>query len=303
MYKRSSWDREGTGTASEVCVKSGQRGDVYTFVSRKSGVQTFTGHPWPKGGGPSESVMSVSEEIAALRADLERMKKEKELQKRKWETEFERLRRERSWGTSFDTQGGGNSADRRGTAASTMGPMWTREVSAAGGLKQNLPNFPRGIVPKFPVECSPSEHIAWEQRFEFFIADQDLRHTISPDASEIAVISCTNNAYIFGQFGEDLVLEHRRVWGYISEATADAPFENSLSLHFVCLEDDEGMVVASLSSRAAFACGGAGESSVHGGRRNINCSVHSPPVPGTSIAPPYSCRRSWFSGRGGRGRR
>ena len=49
MYKRSSWDREGTGTAIEVCVKSGQRGDVYTFVSRKSGVQTFTGHPWPKG--------------------------------------------------------------------------------------------------------------------------------------------------------------------------------------------------------------------------------------------------------------
>ena len=61
-----------------------------------------------KGDGPSESVMSVSEEIAALRADLERMKKEKELQQRKWETEFERLRRERSWGTSFDRQGGGN---------------------------------------------------------------------------------------------------------------------------------------------------------------------------------------------------
>ena len=27
------------------------------------------------------------------------------------------------------------------------------------------------------------------------------------------------------------------------------------------------------------------------------------PVPGTSIAPPYSCRRSWFLGRGARGRR
>ena len=172
--------------------------------------------------------MSVSEEIAALKADLERMKKEKELQKRKWETEFERLRRERSWGTSFDRQGGGNSADRRGTAVSTMGPMWTRGVSAAGGLRQNLPNFPRGIVPKFPVECSPSEYIAWEQRFEFFIADQDLRHTISPDAPEIAVIICTNNAYLFGQFGEELVLEHRQVWGYISDAAADAPFEISL---------------------------------------------------------------------------
>ena len=196
-----------------------------------------------KGDGPSESVMSVSEEIATLRADLERvqreketalrvnlerMKKEKKLQKQKWETEFERLRRERAWGTSFDRQGGGNSADHRRTTVSTMGPLWTRGVSAAGGLRKKLPNVPRGIVPKFPVECSPSEYIACEQRLEFFIADQDLRHTISPDAPEIAVISCTNNAYLFGQFGEELVLEHRRVWGYISKATADAPFENSL---------------------------------------------------------------------------
>ena len=109
-----------------------------------------------------------------------------------------------------------------------MGPMWTRGVSAAGGLKQNLQNFPRDILPKFAVECSPSEYIAWQQHFEFFIADQDLRHTISPDAPEIAVISCTNNACLFGQFGEELVLEHRQVWGYISEATADAPFEDRL---------------------------------------------------------------------------
>ena len=109
-----------------------------------------------------------------------------------------------------------------------MSPMWTRGVSAAGGLRKNLPNVPRGIVPIFPVEYSPSEYIAWEQRFEFFIADQDLRHTISPDAPEIAVISCTNNAHLFGQFGEELVLEHRQVWGYISDAAADAPFENSL---------------------------------------------------------------------------
>ena len=63
----------------------------------------------------------------------------------------------------------------------------------------------------------------------FFIADQDLRHTISPDAPEIAVISCINNSYLFGQFGEELVLEHRQVRrGYISEATADAPFEDRL---------------------------------------------------------------------------
>ena len=95
-----------------------------------------------------------------------------------------------------------------------------------------------------------------------------------------------------------------------------------MSLHFGCLEVNEEVVVAPSSSRAAFACGGAGESSVHGGRRPQfflcphfpsrdndaccwhrercirNCSVHSPPVPGTSIEPPCSCRRSWFSGRG-----
>ena len=171
------------------------------------------------------------EEVAALRAELEKAKRELgaiKAKTRECETEFERLRRERSWGTSFDRQGGGNSADRRGTAASTMGVMWTRGVSAAGGLRQSLPNFPRSIVPKFPAECSPYEYIAWERRFEVFIANQGLRHTISPDAPEIAVISCTNNAYLFGQFGEDLVLEDRQVWGYISEATADAPFDNRL---------------------------------------------------------------------------
>ena len=186
----------------------------------------------PRAGTASEGIMVVlDEEVAALRAKLEKAKREVEAiqaKTRECETEFERLRRERSWGTSFDRQGDGNSADRRGTASSTMGPMWTREVSAPGGLRQSLPNFPRGIVPKFPVECSPSEYIAWEQRFEFFIANQGLRHTISLDAPEIAVISCTNNAYLFGQFGEELVLEHRQVWGYISEGAADAPFEISL---------------------------------------------------------------------------
>ena len=106
--------------------------------------------------------------------------------------------------------------------------MDTWSKCCSGGLRQNLPIFLRGIVPKFPVECSPSEYIAWEKLFEFFIANQGLRHTISLDAPEIAVISCTNNAYLFGQFGEEHVLEHIQVWGYMSDAAADAPFEISL---------------------------------------------------------------------------
>ena len=141
---------------------------------------------------------------------------------------LERLRRERSLGTSFGGQGGGNSADRRGTAVSTMGSMWTREVSAGGGLGQGLPYVPRSIVPKFPVECTPYVYTAWERRFEVFIANQGLGHTISPDAPQIAVISCVDDAYLFGHFGEALATDRRRVWGYISEATAGAPFEDRL---------------------------------------------------------------------------
>ena len=137
---------------------------------------------------------------------------------RESQAKLERSRKERSLGTSFAGQGGGNAADRRGTAVS----------SAAGGSSRSLQNFPRGIVPKLPVECSPSQYIAWEQHFEAFLTDQGLCHTISSGAPEIAATSYTNNAYLFGQFGEDLVMDHRLVWWYISEATADTAFEDRL---------------------------------------------------------------------------
>ena len=164
-----------------------------------------------------EGFTSRREEVEAQRKKRETAAKRKATN-RESEAKLERSRKERSLGTSFAGQGGGNAADRRGTAVS----------SAAGGLSQNLQNFPRGIVPKLPVECLPSQYIAWEQRFEFFLRDQGLCHTISSDAPEIAVISCTFNAYLFSQFGEDLVMDHRLVWWYISEATTDAPFEDRL---------------------------------------------------------------------------
>ena len=164
-----------------------------------------------------EDLTSMGDEIEAQRKKRETAAKRKAAN-RESEAKLERSRKERSLGTSFAGQGGGNAADRRGTAVS----------SAAGGLSQNLQNFPRDIVPKLPVECSPSQYIAWEQRFEFFLTDQGLCHTISSDAPEIAVISCTYNAYLFGQFGEDLVMDHSLVWWYISEATADAPLEDRL---------------------------------------------------------------------------
>ena len=115
--------------------------------------------------------MFVSEEVAAFRADLETIKREKddtqaelarvELEKEASDAENRehgmRFRRERSLGTSFDRQDGDNSADRRGTAVPTMGSMWTRGVSTAADLEQSLTYVFRGIVPKLPVECSPSE--------------------------------------------------------------------------------------------------------------------------------------------------
>ena len=164
--------------------------------------------------------MPLSEEyVAALQADLERVQRENEaMQQEKREkeaTDSGRLRRERSLGTSFGRQGGGVSADQRGTAATTMGFMWTRGVSTGAGLGQSLPYVPRGIVPKFPMECPPYVYIAWERRFEGFIPNQGLSHTISPDAPQIAVINSVDDAYLFGHFGEALVTEHRRTSGYI----------------------------------------------------------------------------------------
>ena len=154
--------------------------------------------------------------------------KRKATANRESEAKLERSRKERSLGTSFAGQGGGNAADRRGTAVSAMGSTLTRGVSTGADLGQPLQNFPRGILPKLPVECSPSQYIAWEQRFEAFLTDQGLCHTISSGAPEIAATSYTNNAYLFGQFGEDLVMDHRLVWWYISEATADTAFEDRL---------------------------------------------------------------------------
>ena len=109
--------------------------------------------------------MVLSEQdAAALRADLERLQRPvgaAEAANREYEVELERLRKERSMGTSFDGQGGGGSADLRGTAATTMGSMWTRGVSVGGGLRQGLFNLPRSVVPKFPGECLPYAYIAW----------------------------------------------------------------------------------------------------------------------------------------------
>ena len=109
-----------------------------------------------------------------------------------------------------------------------MGSTWTRGVSTGGGLGQSLPYVPRGTVPKFPMECPPYVYIAWERRFNVFISNQGLGHTISPDAPRIDVISCADGTYLLGHFGEALVTEHRQTWGYICDATAGAPFENRL---------------------------------------------------------------------------
>ena len=171
------------------------------------------------------------EEIAQLRESNKTLREEAEREataNRESEAKLERSRKERSFGTSFAGQGGGNAADRRGTAVWAMGSTLTRGVSTGADLGQPLQNFPRGILPKLPVECSPSQYIAWEQRFEAFLTDQDLCHTISSGAPEIAATSDTNNADLFGQFGEDLVMDHRLVWWYISEATADTAFEDRL---------------------------------------------------------------------------
>ena len=118
----------------------------------------------------------LREGLTLMREEAKREKREeaaeREAANRESEAKLERSRKERSLGTSFAGQGGGNAADRRGTANSAMGFMWTRGVSTGADLEKVLPYVSRVIIPKFPVECSPPEYITWEQRFEAFIADQ-----------------------------------------------------------------------------------------------------------------------------------
>ena len=215
-------------------------------------------------------IFIIQKHVAPLRADLKRVQREKEVaeaENREYEAKLERLRRERSVGTSFDGQGGGGSAARRGIAATTMGSMWTSGVSTGGGLGPSLPYVPRGIVPKFPVECPPYVYIAWGRRFEAFITNQGLGHTISPDAPQIAVISCVDDAYLFGHFGEALVTEHRRTWGYICEATAGAPFENRL---YECHSVSDALRTMREWALPLPPADGVGGCPIYGGRRPQN---------------------------------
>ena len=115
-----------------------------------------------------EDLTSMREEAEAKREKREEAAEREATANRESEAKLERSRMERSLGTSLAGQGGGNAADRRGTAVSAMGSMWTRGVSTAADLEQGLPHVSRGIIPRSPVECSPSEYIAWEQHFEFF---------------------------------------------------------------------------------------------------------------------------------------
>ena len=85
------------------------------------------------------------EEIAQLRESNKTMREEakRKAANRESQTKLERSRKERSLGTSFAGQGGGNAADRRGTAVSAMDSMLTRGVSTGADLGQPLQNFPR----------------------------------------------------------------------------------------------------------------------------------------------------------------
>ena len=130
--------------------------------------------------------------------------------------------------------------------------------------------YSSGCFTKFPAECPPYVYIAWERRFEVFIASQCLGHTISPDAPQINVISCVDHAYLFWPFRRDPchgtqtgmgVHLRRDCWCSLRESSL------RVSLRVGCFEDNEVVGVAPSNSRAAFACGGVGGSSSHGGRR------------------------------------
>ena len=113
-------------------------------------------------------------------------------------------------------------------------------MRVGGGLGQGLSYVSRDGVPKFPAKGPPYVYIAWERCFEVFIANQGLGHNISPDAPQITVISCVDDAYLFGHFGEALVTAQRGIEVHLRSDCWCSLRESFLrvSLRFGCFEDN-----------------------------------------------------------------
>ena len=128
--------------------------------------------------------MPLSEEgAAALRADLERLQREKgaaEAVNREYEAKLERLRKERSLGISFDGQGGGGSADRRGTSATTMASMV--HDGGAGGRWQG-----QRVTPVVARSRAKRDGL-WPGMFALMATQEDIARSIDelslPDVVE-----------------------------------------------------------------------------------------------------------------------
>ena len=206
MYKRSSWDREGTGTASEgrhihLCEPEKRRTNFYwTSVA--------------KGDGPSEGIMFVSdEEVTALRAKVERAKKElerakKELERAKWEKELQKraYEAEIEW-FQYEAELEGLQSDRMGMP---MFPKyeaeieWLRYGAELGWLQSDRMGMPMFPLSEGPQQLAPTA-VALAGEGPTVEVTTDTRvfpDTAAPDSSvERATTKLTSAARLSSKIG------------------------------------------------------------------------------------------------------
>ncbi|CAN0521544.1 unnamed protein product, partial [Ectocarpus sp. 12 AP-2014] len=98
---------------------------------------------------------------------------------------------------------------------------------AAGGRDDFLVSRGRmnnSPPPKFPLNGSRAQIIAWQQRMMIHMDNKNLGYVFSADAQEIPVVNCDDRAVLARKYGDGPVSQHVRAFGILLEAVTNAPF-------------------------------------------------------------------------------
>ena len=95
---------------------------------------------------------------------------------------------------------------------------------------QNTSSTPTAFIysrpPKFPSLASKVSH--WEQHMSHFIQAQGLGYTIRHNTNPVTIVNSADHESLVYRYGEQTVADHEKAWGFLVDATTDAPFKERL---------------------------------------------------------------------------
>ena len=101
---------------------------------------------------------------------------------------------------------------------------------AQRGTQQHIfQSSPQGVnswPPKFPLLATKAS--SWAKRMSLFPQAQGLGYTLQHSTNPVPIISDGARGSLVRRHSEQTVRDHERVWCFLLDATADAPFEGRL---------------------------------------------------------------------------